>query len=77
MSCKQCEPSGVSDEQRKVLNALASSNEGRGTKDISAATSLEAKQVSAQITALKKKGYVASPVRCKYEITQEGQKAIA
>ncbi|MDH3329938.1 MAG: transcriptional repressor [Desulfobulbaceae bacterium] len=77
MGCKKCVPAVLSDDQRKVLGALANSKEACGTKDISAATSLDAKQVSSQITALKKKGYIASPVRCKYEITKEGKKAIA
>ncbi len=77
MGCKTCGPSDLNDNQRQVLNALAKSNEACGSKDIAAATSLEAKQVSCQIASLKKKGYVASPVRCKYEITPEGKKAIA
>lgn len=77
MGCKKCAPDALSDVQRKVLDALAKSKVACGTKDISAATSLEAKQVSSQITALKKRGYIASPVRCKYEITKEGKKAIA
>jgi predicted transcriptional regulator len=38
---------------------------------------MESKQVSCQITALKKKGYVASPERCKYAITADGKKALA
>ncbi len=76
MGCKKCVPGTLSDNQRQVLEALAGCKKACGSKDIAAATSLEAKQVSCQITALKKKGYVASPARCKYEITQEGKKAI-
>jgi len=71
-----CKPKGLSDKQREVLEALANSSAPCGSKDIAAATSLEAKQVSCQITALKKKGFVASPVRCKYEITSEGKGAL-
>jgi len=74
--CKRC-ATGLSDKQREVLEALAQCKEACGSKDIAAATSLEPKQVSCQITALKKKGYVASPARCKYEITDEGRKALA
>ena len=76
MACKK-KCGGLTDEQKEVLNALAASTEPCGSKDIAAATSLESKQVSCRITALKKKGYVASPVRCKYEITEEGKKALA
>lgn len=72
-----CNPKELSDKQREVLEALAKSTEPCGSKDIAGATSLEPKQISCQVTALKKKGYVASPVRCKYEITPEGKEALS
>ena len=71
-----CNPKQLSDKQREVLEALANSTEPCGSKDIANATSLETKQISCQVTALKKKGYIASPVRCKYEITPEGKDAL-
>ena len=77
MGCKKCGPEDLSESQRQILEAFAKSKEACGGKDIAAATGMESKQVSCQITALKKKGYVASPVRCKYEITQDGKKALA
>ncbi len=76
MGCKKCN-TGLSDKQTLVLKALAKSKDPSGSKDIAAASGLEPKQVSCQITALKKKGFVSSPVRCKYEITQEGKKALS
>jgi Fe2+ or Zn2+ uptake regulation protein len=66
----------LSDEQKQVLEAMKNCDGPCASKDIAAATGLEAKQVSCWITALKKKGYVESPVRCKYEITSEGQDAL-
>ena len=77
MGCKKCGSTELSEPQRQVLEAFAKSEEACGGKDIAAATGLESKQVSCQITALKKKGYVASPVRCKYEITKDGKSALA
>ena len=77
MGCKKCSEVSLSDPQRKVLEALANSKEACGGKDIASAAGMEAKQVSCQITALKKKGYVDSPVRCKYAITEDGKKALA
>lgn len=77
MGCKKCGPEQLSDNQRKVLEAFAKSKEACGSKDISTAIKMEPKQVSCQITALKKKGFVQSPVRCKYEITTDGKKALA
>lgn len=77
MGCKKCGPTELSENQRKVLEAFAQSKEVCGGKDIASATGLESKQVSCQITALKKKGYVESPIRCKYEITKDGKKALA
>lgn len=77
MGCKKCGPTELNENQRKVLEAFAQSKEACGSKDIASATGLESKQVSCQITALKKKGFVESPVRCKYEITSDGKKALA
>jgi Fe2+ or Zn2+ uptake regulation protein/biotin operon repressor len=77
MGYKKCGSADLSEPQRLVLEALAKSREACGNKDIASAAGIESKQVSCQITALKKKGYVASPARCKYEITKEGKKALA
>jgi len=71
-----CNPKGLSDNQRQVLEALARFSEPCGSKDIAGVTSLEPKQISCQITALKKKGFVESPARCKYEISPEGKDAL-
>ncbi len=78
MGCgtKGCGPKPLTEEQKSVLNAMANCDEPCGSKDIAAATGLEPKQVSCRITALKKKGYVDSPVRCKYSITDEGKHAL-
>jgi Fe2+ or Zn2+ uptake regulation protein/biotin operon repressor len=77
MACTSCTPKGLSGTQRQVLEALANSPEACGSKDLAAATGLESKQISCQITALKNKGFVSSPARCKYEITQEGKNQLA
>ena len=71
-----CKTTKLSDAQKEVLEAMNNCDGPCGSKDIAAATSLEAKKVSCQITALKKKGYVESPVRCKYTITGEGKTAL-
>lgn len=78
MGCgtKGCGPKPLTEEQKNVLTAMAKCDGPCGSKDIAAATGLEPKQVSCRITALKKKGYVESPVRCKYSITDEGKKAV-
>lgn len=73
MGCKSCGTTALSDNQRQVLEALAQSSEACGSKELAAATGLEAKQISCQITALKNKGYVSSPARCKYVITEQGK----
>ena len=78
MACKtkSCKSGELNDRQREVLEALAKCKQACGSKDIAAATSLEPKQISCQITALKKKGYVDSPARCKYTITKDGKSAL-
>lgn len=78
MACKsKCGTNELSEKQREVLEALEKCDQACGSKEIAAATSLEPKQVSCQITALKKKGYVESPVRCKYSISAEGKSALS
>jgi Fe2+ or Zn2+ uptake regulation protein len=76
MGCKSCESTSLNDQQRQILEAVAQSPEACGSKELVAATGLEAKQVSSQITILKTKGYVTSPVRCKYAITEQGKKML-
>ena len=68
-----CAKKGLSDEQKKVLQAMADCDGPCAAKDIAAATGLDAKMISSWITDFKKKGYVDSPVRCKYGITAEGR----
>jgi Fe2+ or Zn2+ uptake regulation protein len=77
MACKSCKTTGLSDAQRQVLEALAKSDQACGSKDLATTTGMESKQISCQITALKNKGYVSSPVRCKYEITEEGKSQLS
>ena len=76
MGCKSCANTTLSEQQRAVLSALAGTEEPCGSKEIAAVTGLESKQISCQITALKNKGYVDSPVRCKYQITGQGKIAL-
>ncbi|MBU0680516.1 MAG: MarR family transcriptional regulator [Proteobacteria bacterium] len=45
-------------------------------KEIAAAVGMESKAVSCKLTGLKNKGYIDSPVRCKYAITAEGKAAL-
>jgi len=71
-----CKKGSLNDKQKEVLEAMNKCDEPCASKDIAATIGKEAKQVSCQITALKKKGFVDSPVRCKYAITSEGKTAL-
>lgn len=71
-----CKSVGPADEAKKVLQALAACSGPCGSKEIAEATGLDKKAVSDQIAALKKKGWVDSPVRCKYGITAEGRASL-
>lgn len=72
-----CKPKGLTEEQKAILNALVKIDGPCGTKDIAAESGLEAKTVSSKIAALKKKGFVGNPARCKYGITDEGKTALS
>jgi predicted transcriptional regulator len=70
--CTTTDKSKNNDSQ-KILEALAKADKPCGSKDLVEATGLDKKVVSSEITALKKRGLVDSPVRCKYGITAEGK----
>jgi len=46
------------------------------SKEVAGSTGLDTKVISKEISALKKQGYVDSPVRCKYGITEAGREVI-
>lgn len=68
--------SGLSDEQKTILTTMAGQTEPCACKEIAAASGMESKAVSCKLTALKNKGYIESPARCKYAITDAGRAAI-
>lgn len=68
--------SEVVGETKQLLEALAQCDAPCGNKDIAEATGIDKKMISKEITALKKKGLVDSPVRCKYAITIEGRSSL-
>ncbi len=63
----------LTEEQEKVLKAIAAMEGPVTSKEISEATGLNTKAISCRIQSLKKKGLVESPVRCKYEVTDSGK----
>ncbi|MDH3392485.1 MAG: hypothetical protein OEL66_00635 [Desulfobulbaceae bacterium] len=79
MACatKKCGcKSELTDEQKKILTTMAGQTEPCACKEIAAASGMESKAVSCKLTALKNKGYIESPARCKYTITEAGRAAI-
>ncbi|HID98475.1 MAG TPA: hypothetical protein EYP57_09880 [Thermodesulfobacteriaceae bacterium] len=80
MDCKnKCGGSkkALTEEQKKVLKAMAGLTDPSPCKDIAAAAGLESKSVSCRLRSLKNKGYVDSPQRCRYMITEAGRSAAA
>lgn len=71
-SCKK----EITDEQKKILQAMAVMKTACASQDIAAATGIDGKSVGSHLKTLKTKGYVGSPARCKYEITADGKAAI-
>lgn len=76
MACKCKSNEGMTEEQKKILAAMAEINGPCACKDIAEKTGLESKSISCRLKSLKTKGYIDSPARCKYEITVEGKKAL-
>ena len=71
-----CSTNSLSDEQKQILLAMEKCGGPCGTKEIAAATGLDAKVLTARIADLKKQGLADSPVRCKHGITAEGLKVL-
>lgn len=71
-----CGAKGLTDEQKKILEAFKKCDKPVGAKDIAEATGLDKKIVSNNITTLKKNNLVDSPIRCKYGITGDGVNAL-
>lgn len=61
---------------KKILKALAASEAPLANKQLATQTGLDSKVVSAVVKDLKTAGLVDSPARCKYGVTQLGEKAL-
>lgn len=66
----------VGGDAKQILEALVKSDKPCGAKDLAEVTGLDKKIITKQVAALKKQGYVDSPVRCKYGITAEGKSTL-
>jgi len=75
--CEKPKESVLTEEQLKVLTALNEIGEPCACKDIAAATGLSSNSVSCRLRSLKGKGYVESPARCKYVITDAGRSLVS
>jgi len=76
MACRCSCKSKITDEQKKILTAMAGMETPCGCKDVSTATGIDDKSVGSHLKTLKTNGYVDNPVRCKYAITAEGKAVI-
>lgn len=66
----------MNNDQKKVLTALAGLDKPSSGKEIAAAAQLEPNDVAKHIKKLKDLGFVDSPVRCKYGVTEQGKQNI-
>jgi len=75
MACKRkdADMEGLSEIQKKILGTLNNLGKPMAPKQIAEAAGMESKEMSANIKVLKKLGYIDSPVRCKYAITNDGK----
>ena len=66
----------IDDNRKKILTALISLKKPASGKEVAASAGLDAKLVSNEINKLKGKGFVDSPVRCKYGVTALGKEQL-
>ncbi len=67
----------IDEEGKKVLTALVGFSEPASGKEIAGASGMDSKKVSSKIKTLKSKGFVESPVRCKFSITAAGKETLS
>ncbi len=81
MACKSSsKKSGditLTEEQQKILAALAAATEPIACKDIAENTGIPSKAVSCRLRSLRSKGFVDSPARCRYMATETGRSIVA
>ena len=63
----------LTDERLRILTVLASSVEPKAGKEIAVDSGIDGKSISCKMRSLKTNGYVDSPIRCKYTITDAGR----
>ncbi|GAB4158025.1 MAG: hypothetical protein Kow00107_07120 [Planctomycetota bacterium] len=76
MGCCGKKEFNLDEGHKAVLKAIGSSDKPIGTKDIIAATGMDEKVIAAKMKGLKDNGYIESPVRCKYCLTDSGRKSL-
>jgi len=70
MACKR--GFKLEDIHKRTLGALKGSDAPLACKDIAAAAGLKSSQVSCRMRPLKSRGYLESPEKGKYVVTDEG-----
>jgi len=69
--------SELTEEQRKILNALTNLAEPSGCKDIGEAANIPWRTVMARLRGLKGDGLVETPVKGKYIISAKGKEKVS
>lgn len=80
MACtgKKCAKSSqLTEEQHKILTAIAADDAPCGSKEITARSGMTSQKVSSNVKSLKSQGYIDSPARCKYCLTPAGKSILA
>ncbi len=70
---KKLSEKGLDETQKNVLQVLSRLEKPAGNREIAQAAGLDGKEVTKTLKALKSKGLVNSPVRCKYAATKSGK----
>lgn len=68
--------SELGEEQKSILQALTQLNEPAGCKVIGETAGIPWRTVMAKLRGLKKDGYVDTPVKSKYIITEKGREIL-
>ncbi|OIP44910.1 MAG: hypothetical protein COX17_02045 [Deltaproteobacteria bacterium CG23_combo_of_CG06-09_8_20_14_all_60_8] len=66
----------LTSEQKIILSAMAATSSPLACKEIAQAAGLDSKAVSSKMQGLQTMGYIDSPARCRYAITDAGKQVV-
>ena len=77
MACTSSKTWQMDDDQKLIIGCLSGKETPVTNKQIAADIALDTKKVTSKIKILRNRGFIDSPVRCKFALTDLGRKHLS